>query len=628
MMKIKLTKTIDMNKQRLTHICTSSYTALAAILSIFTLTSCANIDVSTMSITPANTIAAARDTHTMRYMDITLIGFNDLHGNLEPPRLSIRAPGAPGTAPVAVPAGGAAYLASAIATLKARSPHHAVVSAGDMVGASPLVSALFLDEPTIEVANRLQIDFNAVGNHEFDKGWHELKRLQNGGCDKHTARQPCQLNRSFPGANFGFLAANTLQANGQPLFPATGLKRFTQDGATVTVGFIGLTLKATPSMVVPAGVAGLHFADEADTANALIPQLRAQGADIIVLAIHEGGTTTSGVNETSCAGLNGGIVPILERLNPAVDVVMSGHTHAAYLCDYGRVNPQRPFLLTSAGQYGTLLTDISLRFDTQTRQLVGKTARHVIVQGEAFTGSQGLVALNPLYPVFAPDVQVQRLVAQASAAAAPLAQRVIGVVAESIRRTPADSLESPLGNLVADAQLAATRAQDKGGAQLSFMNSGGLRADLVPDAQGQVRYGDLFTVQPFGNHLVVKTFTGAQIRALLEQQFDGVVAGGSASGRVLSVSSGLRYRYDLRQTPGSRVSAVTLQGEPLADAAQYRVCVSNYLADGGSRFSIFKEGRDALGGGQDIDALEAYLRDHSPLTPPTADRITRVRSGS
>ena len=556
-----------------------------------------------------------------RYMDIALIGFNDLHGNLEPPRLAVRAPGA---ASVAVPAGGAAYLAGAMATLKARTPHHAVVSAGDMVGASPLASALFLDEPTIEAVNRMQIDFNAVGNHEFDKGWRELLRLQHGGCEKHTVREPCQLSRPFAGANFGFLAANTFKADGQTLLPATGIKRFSQGGATVTMGFIGMTLKNTPDMVAPAGVAGLHFADEAETANALIPQLRAQGADIIVVAIHEGGTTTANVNETSCAGLNGDIVPILERLDPSVDVVISGHTHAAYLCDYASINPQRPFLLTSAGQYGTLLTDIDLRFDTQARKLVHKKARHVIVQGEAFNASQGRVALNPLYPVFAPDAQVQSLVAQASAAAAPLAQRPVGQATGAIRRTPGASLESALGNLVADAQLAATRAPDKGGAQISFMHAGGLRADLVPDEQGQVRYGQLFAVQPFGNHLVVASFTGAQLRALLEQQFDSESASSTGHSRLLSVSSGFHYRYDLSQPSGARISAMTLNGVALTDTASYRVCISSYLASGGSNFSIFKDGREVLGGGQDLDALETYFRDNSPVAPPPTDRITRL----
>lgn len=554
-------------------------------------------------------------------IDITLIGFNDLHGNLEPPRLSINAPGTSGT--VAVPAGGVAYLAGAIATLKAANPHHAVISAGDMVGASPLVSALFLDEPTIDAVNRMQIDFNAVGNHEFDKGWRELLRLQNGGCAKNTVRQPCQLNPSFAGANFGFLAANTLRDDGQTLLPATGIKRFIQGGATVTLGFIGLTLKTTPSMVTPAGVAGLRFADEADTANALVPQLRAQGADIIVVAIHEGGSTTAALNETSCAGLSGDIVPILERLDPAIDVVISGHTHQSYICDYPRPAPQRPLLLTSAGQYGTLVTDIALRFDTRTRQLVRQTARQVIVQGEGYSSSQGRVETTALYPVFAPDAGIAQLIASAKTAAEPLTQRPVGQASAAMRRTPGASFESALGNLVADAQLAATRAADKGGAQISFMHAGGLRADLVPDEQGLLRYGQLFAVQPFGNNLVVKTFSGAQLRALLEQQFDPGSSTVSPS-RVLSVSQGFSYRYDMAQPAGARVSGLALHGVALTDTGAYRVSISSYLASGGGNLTVFNEGRDVLGGDQDLDALEAYFRDHSPVAPPPTNRITRL----
>ncbi|MBP7606872.1 MAG: metallophosphoesterase, partial [Giesbergeria sp.] len=301
-------------------------------------------------------------------IDIALIGFNDFHGHLEAPQQSLRVPGPGGT--VALQAGGVATLASAIATLKARTPHHAVVSAGDLVGASPMVSSLFLDEPTVEAMNLIGLDFNAVGNHEFDRGWRELLRLQHGGCEQFTQRAPCQISQPFGGARFGFLAANVQRTDGQALLPATGTKRFAENGASVTVGFIGMTLRATPALVAPSGVAGLRFADEAATANAQAAQLRAQGADIVVLALHEGGSTTAGILEASCAGLSGAIVPILERLDSTVDVVVSGHTHQAYVCDYASVNPQRPFLLTSAGQHGTLLTDIALRFDTGTRRLV------------------------------------------------------------------------------------------------------------------------------------------------------------------------------------------------------------------------------------------------------------------
>lgn len=555
-----------------------------------------------------------------QHIDIGLIGFNDLHGHLEPPRLAVSVPGPYGA--VAVPAGGAAYLASAIAALKARHPHHAVVSAGDMVGASPLVSALFLDEPTIEAVNRMQIDFNAVGNHEFDRGWRELLRLQRGGCEQFTVRTPCQISRPFEGAGFGFLAANTVREDGQTLLPATGLKQFHEGGAKVTVGFIGLTLKATPTMVSAAGVAGLRFEDEAATANALVPQLRAQGADVIVVVIHEGGATTAGITETSCAGLSGDIVPILERLDPAVDVVVSGHTHRAYVCDYASVNPQRPFLLTSAGLYGTLVTDIALRVDTRTRRVVRKTARQVIVQGEGFTGPRGHVGAQPMAPVFAADAGVQQLIDTYRAAAEPLAQRPVGQLTAAVLRQPGPSLETPLGNLIADAQLAATRGPEQGGAQMSLMNPGGVRADLVPDGQGLVRYGQLFAVQPFGNHLVVKALTGAQLRAALEEQFHSGTNTPERP-RVLSVSAGFAYAYDLSRPAGARINRMVLYGQPLADEATVRVALSNYLAGGGDNFTVFARAPTLWSGGQDLDALEAYFRTRSPVAPPAVNRITR-----
>ena len=560
-------------------------------------------------------------------IDIALIGFNDFHGHLEAPQQSLRVPGPGGT--VALQAGGVATLASAIATLKARTPHHAVVSAGDLVGASPMVSSLFLDEPTVEAMNLIGLDFNAVGNHEFDRGWRELLRLQHGGCEQFTQRAPCQISQPFGGARFGFLAANVQRTDGQALLPATGTKRFAENGASVTVGFIGMTLRATPALVAPSGVAGLRFADEAATANAQAAQLRAQGADIVVLALHEGGSTTAGILEASCAGLSGAIVPILERLDSTVDVVVSGHTHQAYVCDYASVNPQRPFLLTSAGQYGTLLTDIALRFDTGTRRLVHKSARNVVVHAANASANQGSTANAAappgaqLYPVFAPDARLLDLIAPYQAAAAPLAQRPVGQMAGNATRREAASGESTLGNLIADAQWWATRAPENGGAELSFMHAGGIRADLAPDGQGLVRYGQLFAVQPFGNNLVVQTLTGAQIRALLEQQFDRATSASERT-RVLSVSQGFSYRYDLSQPPGARTSEVLLHGEPLQDERGYRVAVSSFLAGGGSGYPVLAQGRDMLGGVLDLEALEAYFRSASPVAVPATDRIART----
>ena len=555
-------------------------------------------------------------------VEVKLIAFNDLHGNLEPPRLSITAP-ANGGGTVPVPAGGAAYLASAVASLKAKNENNAVVSAGDMIGASPLVSALFLDESTIEAVNAMKIDFNAVGNHEFDKGQTELLRMKNGGCAKNTALEPCRVNKAFPGANFGFLAANTVKTDGNTLFPATGMKTFTKDGATVKVAFIGMTLKGTPNIVTPAGVAGLSFRDEADTANALIPQLKAQGADAIVVVIHEGGTTTVGYNDKSCAGLSGDILPILNKLDAAVDVVISGHTHRSYICDYGKTNPAKPFLLTSAGQYGTLLTDINLTIDTRTRKVTAKAADNVIVQGEAFTSGATTVALTDQYPTFGKNQEVAALISQYLAIAGPLVQRVVGTLTATATRTQTPSRESVLGNLIADAQLAATRPANKGASQIAFMNPGGVRADLAPAADGSVTYGQIFAVQPFGNSLVVKTMTGAQIRAVLEQQFNSG-ANTTASPRVLLPSSGLTYSYSLSAAAGSRITGLSLNGTAIDPAASYRVTMNSFLATGGDNFTVFNQGTDTLGGDQDVDALEAYIKANSPLAPPATNRITAL----
>jgi 5'-nucleotidase len=429
------------------------------------------------------------------------------------------------------------------------------------------------------------------------------------------------VNKSFPGANFGFLAANTVKGDGNTLFPATGMKTFTKDGATVKVAFIGMTLKGTPNIVTPAGVAGLTFKDEADTANALIPQLKAQGADAIVVVIHEGGTTTVGYNDKSCAGLSGDILPILNKLDTSVDIVVSGHTHRSYVCDYAKTDPAKPFLLTSAGQYGTLLTDINLTIDTRTRKVTAKAADNVIVQGEAYTSGTTTVALTDQYPTFDKNQEVAALIGQYLTIAGPLVQRVVGSLTATATRTLTASKESVLGNLIADAQLAATSPSGKGAAQIAFMNPGGVRADLAPAGDGSVTYGQIFAVQPFGNSLVVKTMTGAQIKAVLEQQFNS----GSntvAAPKVLLPSAGFTYSYSASAPGGSRISNLSLNGTAMADGTSYRVTMNSFLATGGDNFTVFNQGTDTLGGDQDVDALEAYIKANSPLTPPATNRIT------
>ena len=544
-------------------------------------------------------------------VDVHVVALNDFHGALEPPKLTIAAGDA------RVPAGGAAYLASAVARLKAAHPNHVVVSAGDLTSASPFVSSQFLDEPTVAAMNLIGLDLNAVGNHEFDRGPAELKRLQEGGCAKHTVREPCRVDRRFDGARFRYLAANVRTPGGDTLFPATALRRFGKGRHAVTVGFIGLTLKTTPTLVVPSAVASLTFEDEATTINALVPSLRAKGADAIVVLIHQGLATKVGYDDKSCGGVSGDLLPILARLDPAVDLIVSGHTHNAYICDYARIDPGRPFLVTSAGKYGTLLTDIALSIDPVRHRVVARRANNVIVQGVGFEGAAGPVPVQPRFPVYPAEPRVSALVARYVAAADPIARRVVGRLSAPALRESNAAGESVLGDLVADALRASA------GAEIAFMNSGGLRADLVPGPGGAVTYGQLYAVMPFANALQVKGLTGRQVRAVLEQQF----ASGTntvADPNMLMPSRGLSYRYDLTRPEGQRILDLRLDGAAVADERVYRVGIRNFLATGGDNFTAFAQGADLPGGTEDLDALERYVAAAGTLTPPAADRIVRI----
>jgi 5'-nucleotidase len=554
---------------------------------------------------------------------VTIIAFNDFHGALEPPRMAMTAP-APGGGEVRVPVGGAAYLASAVRRLRAANPNSVVVAAGDLISASPLVSAEFLDEPTVLALNRIGLDFASVGNHEFDRGRQELLRVQNGGCARFTNRQPCRLDR-FPGARYRYLAANVRTETGQTLFPASAMRTFGSGRRQVRVGFVGLTLRDTSTLVTPSGVAGLTFLDEADSINAAARRLRARGADAVVVLIHQGLSTQVGYNDHSCGGVSGDLLPILARLDRSVDVVVSGHTHHSYICDYGRIDASRPFLVTSAEKNGALLTNISLTIDPRRNRVIAKRADNLLVQGAAYTDRRGTVPLSNLYPVFPPDPAVQALVARYAAAAAPIIARPIGRLAGPALKEDNDAGESVAGDLIADAFLAATSAPDAGNAVLAFTNQTSVRTDLIPAGDGTVTFGQLFAVQPFGNNLVVMTMTGRQIRAVLEQQF----ASGPntvASPIMLQPSRGFSYSYDLRRPEGQRVQDMRLNGAPISDDASYRVTTNSFLAAGGDSFTVFRQGTNPAGGMQDVDALERYIAAMGPTPPPlpSADRIRRL----
>lgn len=542
---------------------------------------------------------------------VGIIAINDFHGALEPPKLSVAAPdGNGGTVQVA--AGGAAWLASAIDTVRAKYPNHVTVSAGDLISASQVASSIFLDEPTIGVMNRIGLDFNAVGNHEFDQGRAELLRKQSGGCEQHTLRKPCSVE-PFAGAKFRFLSASTYTEAGSTLFPATGLRKFGSGTREVTVGFIGLTLKETPSLVSPDGVKGLTFGDEAEAINVAVPQLKAQGADAIVVLIHQGGKPLGRPDPNGCDGLSGNILPILSRMDARVDVVVSGHTHAAYVCDYGKTDPARSFLLTSAGHYGQLVTDIALTIDPASGRVVAKRAANVIVQSPAYESSRGPVANTTLFPRLEPRADIAAYVKRYTVAAREFAERPAGhVLGSAARPSPGTPGGGPLGNLIADAQLAATRAA---GAQIAFTNPFGIRSALEPAADGTLTFGQLYNVQPFGNVLITQSMTGAEIRAVLEQGFRG-----NGPEQVLAASAGFAWRYDSSRPSGPRVMSVTLNGEELRGDAIYRVTTNSFLAGGGDGFSGFARQRDAVRGMTDLDALVAWVASPTPRAIPIEER--------
>jgi len=526
-------------------------------------------------------------------VEVQILAFNDFHGNLEtPPPVEVTT--TDGTREKIV-TGGAAHLAAALSQLRVGA-NTVTVSAGDTIGASPLISANYLDEPTIDAMNLLGLEFNSVGNHEFDKGVAELKRMQIGGCAKYTLRTPCAIE-PFAGARFRYLAANVVQADGTTIFPPFGIKKIPTPTGPITIGFIGMTLKGTKQLVTPSGVRGVDFKDEAETANALVPQLKALGAEAIVLLIHQGGKTADFTTGNGCEGLYGDILPILPKLDPAIATVISGHTHWAYVCR-GTAQVGSGRLLTSAGKYGYFVTDLRLRFDPRTHLLLGQEARNVVV---------GIGRSDP---------EVAALVSRYATAVAPVGNRVIGHLTSAAKKNDEDG-ESPAADLIADSMLAATRVPEAGGAQLALVNSTGVRVDLPG---GDVKYKDAFAMMPFGNNLVVMTLTGAQLMAALEQQYAVPLRPKATRPAVLAPSRGFTYSVDLRKPQGSRVSDMRLNGQPIAPDGRYRVVLNNYLASGGDGISALTAGTDLTDRGIiDLDALVAWIS--RGQMPPTDTRI-------
>ncbi|MGP4004546.1 bifunctional metallophosphatase/5'-nucleotidase [Streptomyces sp. 8N706] len=605
-------------RRRLVRRLTTSAAVLAAAAGVLSAAVPAGADSTARGPAPAPGLGTGHS-HG-RTVDVQLLSFNDFHGNLEPPAGSsgqVTRQHPDGTTEK-IDAGGVEYLATSLRTARKGHPYSITAAAGDMIGASPLLSGLFHDEPTIEAMNKLDLDVTGVGNHEFDEGRAELTRMQKGGC--HPKDGCYQDGKVFQGADFPYLAANvTDEKTGKPILaPYTIWKH-----RGVKIGFIGVTLEGTPDIVSAEGVKGLKFHDEIETVNRYAKELDKRGVKSIVALVHEGGVPAGGAYNDNCDspgpgdGVSGPIVDIAKGITPKVDALVTGHTHQAYVCTVP--DPAgRPRMVTSASSFGKLYTDTTLTYDRRTHDIVRTgvaSANHVVRRDQPKAAD------------------MTSLIQRWNTLAAPVANKPVGHIAADIPGRGAGTYESPLGDVIGDAQLEALAPADKGGAQIALMNPGGIRSDLVHKASGSegdgvVTYGEAFTVQPFTNMMTAVDLTGAQLITALQQQVSGP---NEASPKILQVSEGFTYTLDTRKTGAARIvtDSVKLNGEAIDPAKTYRVAMNEFLAGGGDGFPVFKDGRNKYVGASDLDALTAYFAAHSsadsPLAPPKADRITVVQ---
>ncbi|WNV91604.1 bifunctional metallophosphatase/5'-nucleotidase [Umezawaea sp. Da 62-37] len=532
-----------------------------------------------------------------RPVDVRLIGINDLHGNIEPPTGSSgRVTLADGTT---VNAGGAAYNATHIRKLQSEVKNSVIVGQGDLIGASPIVSALFHDEPTIDFLNTVGLNATAAGNHEFDEGYKELLRIQQGGCHPVDG---CQFNDTYKGAKFPILGANVTKVkSGLPALPPFWVE--IRDG--VPIGFIGMPLKDVPILVDPNGIKELQFGDEIKAADKYADLLNLIGIKSIVLLVHQGDNPLGNTGPNGCTNTPGPGQLIAEKVSPKIDAVFSGHSHANYNCTVKDPagNP-RPFIEGLA--FGRELSVVDLKIDRKTRDVI-----------RSETKAENKVVTQDVTP----DAGVQAIIDKAKTKSGPIANKQIGTISADILRAQATTGESPLGNLIADSQLAATTGN---GAVAALMNPGGVRADLTfpssPSGEGNgvVTYGEAFTVQPFGNILQTVTLTGAQLKTVLEQQWS------AARQIVLQPSSSLTYSWSTSAPIGSKITNLSIAGAPVDPAASYRITINSFLQGGGDGFPGFTAGTAITGGGIDLDAFAAYLGSHPNQAPPALGRITNT----
>ncbi len=533
---------------------------------------------------------------------VNMVAINDFHGHIDKEKFSYTR--TKDTAPQTVHGGGIEVLGANLQAWRKEDKDMLFVGGGDLIGASPGISSLFADEPTIDALSQMDLRVSALGNHEFDGGLIELKRQINGGCDSPRPNKACKFNGEFTGAKFSYIAANVIEtASQKPMFPAYHIEQV----KGVKIGFIGAVLRETPMMVASDNVKGLHFIDEAEAINRTIPALKELGVKVFVVLIHEGGTTTEAFDQPACSKLKGPIVDIVNRLDPAIKLIVSGHSHTGFVCKVGDRT------VTQAQMYGHLLTKIALTVDGSSHQVLNIDARNIVME-------------QTVAPVPVPLKDLMQKARDGSHAI--MTQAVARLAVPVLNRQLNAAGESPLGNVVADAQLAAVK---NFGVQIAFMNNKGIRANLETSANNVSTYGQNSTVLPFGNTLILMTLTGAQIRTLLEQQM--FVDEESPDGRnVLQVSDGFTYSWDRKRPIGQRVlpESVKLHGVALHDQTAYRIVANNFIAGGGDRLPMFAQGKDKVDTGiKDLDVFLSYIKAREQAGSPVgsneaAGRVKRI----
>jgi 5'-nucleotidase len=522
-------------------------------------------------------------------VELSIFSINDFHGHIQPKSptpLSPRLPD-PQTGEIKPQAaGGVAYLATVLDKLRSQRTNQVFVAAGDLVGASPQMSSLLKDEPTVSALGELGLAVSSLGNHDLDAGLPELLRKSRGECAIGGCAWP-----EFKGASFPYLAANMFESEtGKRVLPSHVIKEV----GGLKIALVGAVTRDVPKVIVPKAIVGLRFADEADTLNALVPQLRASGAQVLVAIMHEGAMYDGAANDPTyaCNGLKGRGVDIAKRLDPAYAIIISGHTHQAYTCKIdGR-------LMVQAGSFGGWLTESRLTLDAEGRVVDAQAVNHPVLQG--------IYAPNPAFVAL-----VQRAAALTTVARnKPVADLTRGATRSAV----APFGDSTLGNLVADAHLA--YAKKRGAVDVGMTNSGGIRADLTVEPGRTVTLSDLFAIQPFSNDLIAMTITGAQLQELIRRQLPK--RPGAAT---LQVSANLNYQWSQAEGAEAKLESITVDGKPLDLTRDYRVVVNNFMADGGNDLNIFKQGRDRMTVGPDIDAFEEWLRDN----PKAVDQIASGR---